>query len=128
MRELHHYIIKSSNQISGKLLPVYIHCNDKLDRGILDTIGKYIEVNLEFIETNARLETSLLSFREGLQSPPAFLQDPGDNFSIHFTTKNRTKFYSTIKFDAVIAQDTAHLTTTSLHLCSFELYLFITYK
>lgn len=131
MRELHHYIIKSTNR--SHLLPVFIHSNETIDPSILDTIGKYIEVNLEYIETSARTETSLLAFRDQLLTPGVFDPLDDDNFSIHFTTKNRTKYYTTIKFDTEIVQDTAHpsnihhLTTTTLDLCSFELYLFISF-
>ena len=127
MRDLYHFIIKSDSNRT-QLMPVYIHYNCKTDLD-LDVIVKLIESNLDYIETCARCETSLLQFRDQLTSPFLLIhedQNAEDQFKIHFTTKKQSKYYTTIKFDTEAhGNSTLTFDPTALYLCAFELYLFI---
>jgi hypothetical protein len=139
MRELHHYIIKSNSNRST-LIPVYIHhdCTTDLDYDTLNSIGRYIEGNLEYIESCARCNgnnsssnsssssssSSLLQFRETLVSPASFDQMHAKDHKIHFAIKKQSKYYTTILYDTEHGNAT-FLTSTTLYLCAFELYLFI---
>jgi hypothetical protein len=129
MRELHHFIIKSNSNRST-LIPVYIHhdCTTEID---LNSIGRCIEENLEYIESCARCNgsnsssnsssSSLLQFRETLVSPASFDQTHSKDHKIHFAIKKQSKYYTTILYDTVYS----NCTSTTLYLCAFELYLFI---
>lgn len=129
-RELHHYLIKSKSSRCS-ILPVYIHHNKSIDVTSLKRIGKYIEVNIDFIEqTNKKIETSLITFRDSCISPLELHQiEDDDDFSIHFTTKTRSKFYTTVLYDGIVngvdSGSNRILTSKTIHLCTFELYLFI---
>ena len=121
MRELHHFIIKSESNRTA-LMPVYIHHDCILDQDTLNSIGKYIECNLEYIESCARSDTSLLQFRETLVSPTSFDQLHNRDHKIHFAIKKKSKYYTTILYDT--DSNSSFLTSTA-YLCAFELYLFI---
>ena len=134
MRELHHFIIKSNSNRST-LIPVYIHHDrtTELDCDTLKTIGRYIEGNLEYIESCARCNgsnsssnsssSSLLQFRETLVTPASFDQMHTTDHKIHFAIKKQSKYYTTILYDTEHGNCT--FLTSTVYLCAFELYLFI---